>query len=43
METSKDEVIDFFENRLGLSKEIKIKEKIVTYHNEALYHWRKLV
>ena len=25
---SKDEVIDFFENRLGLSKEIKIKEKI---------------
>lgn len=40
---SKDEVIDFFENRLGLSKEIKIKEKIVTHHNEALYHWRKLV
>lgn len=32
---SKDEVIDFFENRLGLSKEIKIKEKIVTHHNEA--------
>lgn len=40
---SKDEVIDFFENRLGLSKEIKIKGKIVTHHNEALYHWRKLI
>ena len=40
---SKDEVIDFFENRLGLSKEIKIKGKIVTHHNEALYYWRKLI
>ena len=33
---SKDEVIDFLENKLGLSKETKIKGKIVTHHNEAL-------
>ena len=40
---SKDEVIDFLENKLGLSKETKIKGKIVTHHNEALYYWRKLI
>lgn len=40
---SKEEVIDFLENKLGLSKETKIKGKIVTHHNEALYFWRKLI
>ena len=40
---SKEEVIDFLENKLGLSKETKIKGKIVIHHNEALYYWRTLI
>lgn len=40
---NKAEVIDFLENKLGLSKEVKIKGEIVTHHNEALYYWRKLI
>lgn len=40
---SKEEVIEFLESRLGLSKETKIKGRIVTHHNEALYYWRGLI
>lgn len=35
--------IDFLENKLGLSKETKIKGRIVNRHYEALYYWRKLI
>lgn len=33
---NKEEVIDFLENKLGLSKEVKIKGKIVTHHRTQL-------
>lgn len=33
---NKEEVIDFLENKLGLSKEVKIKGKIVTHHRAQL-------
>ncbi len=40
---NKDEVINFLENKLGLSQSRKIKGRIVVHHNEALYFWRELV
>lgn len=40
---SKKEVISFFKNNLGLSKNNKIQGKIVTHHHEALYFWRDLI
>lgn len=40
---SKDQVIDFLENNLGLSKQNKLKGRIVTGHNEALYFWGELI
>jgi len=40
---SRGEVISFIENNLGLSKNNKIKGKIVTHHHEALYYWRDLI
>lgn len=36
------DVITFLENNLGL-KNKKIKGKIITNHNEALYYWRDLI
>ena len=40
---SKEDVISFLENNLGLSKEHKIQGKIVKHHHEALYYWRELI
>lgn len=40
---SEARVIDFLENNLGLSKNKKIKGRIVKGHNEALYFWRELI
>lgn len=40
---NKKEVINFLENNLGLSKEHKIKGRIVKGHNEALFFWRELI
>ncbi len=39
----KQEVIDFIENNLGLSKENKIKGRIVDGHNKALFFWKELI
>lgn len=39
---NKNDVIDFLDNNLGL-KGKKIKGKIITNHNEALYYWRDLI
>lgn len=39
----KTQVVKFLEHSLGLSKNHKIKGKIVTHHNEALYYWRDLI
>lgn len=39
----KDIIIDFLENNLGLSKDRKIKGRIVSGHNEALLFWRELI
>lgn len=39
----KQRVIDFIENRLGLSKKRKILGRIVTGHNGALYFWKELI
>ncbi|MBP3818444.1 MAG: UPF0489 family protein [Butyrivibrio sp.] len=36
-------VRDFLENNLGLSKENKIKGRIVKGHDEALYFWEELI
>ena len=33
----------FLEDNLGLSKEKKIKGRIVTGHNEALFFWQELI
>lgn len=40
---SKERVYSFIENNLGLSKEKKIKGRIVTGHNEALIFWKELI
>jgi hypothetical protein len=40
---TKSEIIEFLEKKLGLSKNNKIKGRIVTYHNEALNFWEELV
>lgn len=40
---NRESVIKFLENNLGLSKDNKIKGKIVTHHHEALYYWRNLI
>ena len=37
------EVRNFLENNLGLSKENKIKGRIVSGHNEALWLWKELI
>ena len=39
----KKRVTRFFENNLGLSKDKKIKGKIITHHNEALDYWKELI
>lgn len=39
----KERVIFFLENNLGLSKENKIKGRIVKGHNEALHFWKELI
>lgn len=39
----KERVISFLESNLGLSKEKKIKGRIVKGHNEALYFWKELI
>lgn len=36
-------IVDFLENKLGLSKERKIQGKIVEHHQEALNYWHDLV
>lgn len=38
-----EEVHNFLENNLGLSKENKIKGRIVSGHNEALWLWKELI
>lgn len=40
---SKNEVINFLENNLGLSKNNKIPGRIITGHNEALFFWEELM
>ena len=40
---NKEKIIDFIENRLKLSKNNKIKGKIVQHHHEALYYWKNLI
>lgn len=40
---NKDKIIDFIENNLKLSKNNKIKGKIVHHHHEALYYWKDLI
>lgn len=40
---SKDRVQGFLENNLGLSKEKKIKGRIIKDHNEALDFWQNLI
>lgn len=40
---SREKVISFLENNLGLSKINKIQGKIITHHHEALYYWRDLI
>ncbi len=40
---SEQRVRSFFENNLGLSKENKIRGRIVTGHNEALLFWKELI
>lgn len=40
---TRDAVVDFLENNLGLSKNRKIRGKIVKHHYEALYYWRDLI
>lgn len=37
------DVISFLENNIGLSKNKKLRGKIIINHNEALYEWRKLI
>ena len=37
------EVIEFLENRCGLSDEEPIKGHVVKHHHEAFYYWRELI
>ena len=37
------EIRDFLENNLGLSKERRIKGRVVSGHNEALFYWKELI
>ncbi|WP_048058080.1 peptide arginase family protein [Methanothermococcus okinawensis] len=39
----KEKVIDFLENRCGLSSDNKIKGRIIKKHHEAFYFWRELI
>ena len=39
----REEIIYFLEKRLGLSKDKKIKGRVVTHHNEALFYWKELI
>lgn len=38
-----DRVRSFIETNLGLSKDRKIKGRVVVGHNEALYYWKELI
>lgn len=38
-----ENIINFIEKNLGLSKDKKIKGRIVTHHDEALYYWKELI
>lgn len=40
---SEQKVRSFFENNLGLSKAKKIRGKVLTNHNEALFFWEELI
>lgn len=40
---SEQRIRSFLEDNLGLSKDRKIKGRIVTGHNEALFFWQKLI
>ena len=40
---SETEVRNFIENNLGLSKEKKIRGRVVAGHNEALFYWKELI
>lgn len=40
---SREDVISFFENNLGLSKDRKIPGRIVAGHNESLFFWKELI
>lgn len=37
------EIRDFLENNLGLSKERRIKGRVVSGHNESLFYWKELI
>ena len=38
----REEIICFLEKRLGLSKDKKIKGRVVTHHNEALFYLERV-
>lgn len=40
---TKARVVEFLENNLGLSKENKIKGRLVIGHNESLFFWKELL
>lgn len=40
---AKDDVQNFLENNLGLSKKKRIRGRIVSGHNEALFFWKELI
>lgn len=40
---SREQVVDFLENNLGLSRTNRIPGRVVSGHNEALYFWRELI
>ena len=40
---SEQRIRSFLEDNLGLSKDRKIKGRIVTGHNEALFFWQELI
>lgn len=40
---SESRIRDFLENHLGLSKQKKLKGRIVKGHNETLYFWKELI
>lgn len=39
----REQVVEFIEKNLKLSKDKKIRGRIVTHHQEALYYWRDLI